>query len=747
MPIILQNREYTDIFGNIRNFYKSNAGDKQFLRLTLRESISVQTSPTITLSKDSVNNIVTWIGGNFEDEGFRVGDTILFQIYHSNGNINHTWTTPCEGVNNGQLDVASIPHWYDATAGEILVISVSGRLRQGMRMAINHVANGSQGNALSLIDGEATQCIFDLTTSSPYTASFVNKQSGQFAYNATLTYGGASGIYRTYFLDIEVVNSGIYNQQWFSTNQCLKVYVETAWQSLLGEPFANQTLVVSENADSGWFDEPFNQDVVDATLIQGIDEIYFDQATTKTIIFESASLERAFGFAYISQDDSYYKNVFPNQSTLTGILTSQQPIGTLYGEALPNGGKMALSVLYINNIGGNTYEAKLKFSPDALYTQFMQQQTEQNRLFYAWLKVGNMNLLLHNDMLKENVPVGGFLPLESSCFNDHSFNNDVFNNSNADKSFYCNIEDDVAYFCSFRVDKFKTMQQFNAIVEAYNNVTQESFELQQVSFDLTQIPMQSGVMPINITTQVNSTLPNTSIKKQANLMRETSLDNIAQYGMRLHFPFLVRWEYWLQQANANGYFFPNQNKDWLNYENVGDWSVRVKVESIQDNLAFVATKEIELLPYNHNDSITSTIELVRESTGQIVNTIIEGEIMRVVATHESLAGDWEQPATWGMITIEPKESAPRWICSTIIDFDNNANNPLTPIVGDVATLSFPTPTIAKIECLFDTSKINLQNMVKFTSKIKQNCEALPIQKVTTTNVNKVTTTNIKKVTA
>lgn len=51
MPIILQNREYTDIFGNIRNFYKSNAGDKQYLRLTLKESISVQTSPLVTLSQ------------------------------------------------------------------------------------------------------------------------------------------------------------------------------------------------------------------------------------------------------------------------------------------------------------------------------------------------------------------------------------------------------------------------------------------------------------------------------------------------------------------------------------------------------------------------------------------------------------------------------------------------------------------------------------------------------------------------
>jgi hypothetical protein len=33
-------------------------------------------------------------------------------------------------------------------------------------------------------------------------------------------------------------------------------------------------------------------------------------------------------------------------------------------------------------------------------------------------------------------------------------------------------------------------------------------------------------------------------------------------------------------------------------------------------------------------------------------------------------------------------------------------------------LSFPSPTIAKFECFFDPNKINLENGVKFTTKIK-----------------------------
>ena len=92
--------------------------------------------------------------------------------------------------------------------------------------------------------------------------------------------------------------------------------------------------------------------------------------------------------------------------------------------------------------------------------------------------------------------------------------------------------------------------------------------------------------------------------------------------------------------------------------------------------------------------------------------------MRVRGTHTLTSGNWNQSSVWGMITIEPYESAQRWICSSIIPFDNNASNPLTPITGLLASLTFPSINVAVFECFFDSTKINLSNGVKFTSKIK-----------------------------
>jgi len=45
-------------------------------------------------------------------------------------------------------------------------------------------------------------------------------------------------------------------------------------------------------------------------------------------------------------------------------------------------------------------------------------------------------------------------------------------------------------------------------------------------------------------------------------------------------------------------------------------------------------------------------------------------------------------------------------------------NPLSPLSGNLCDVSFPNFNQVKLTCLFDPSIVNLQNGVKFTSKIK-----------------------------
>ena len=140
---------------------------------------------------------------------------------------------------------------------------------------------------------------------------------------------------------------------------------------------------------------------------------------------------------------------------------------------------------------------------------------------------------------------------------------------------------------------------------------------------------------------------------------------------------------------------------------------------IKNGLNFQFTNDLIIKDYDSDANIFQEIELYIESTAQNVQVIVDGELHRIIATHTNLdASAWDVSNIWGMITIEPTESSPRWICSTIIDIDGNTLNPLSPITGLTATLTFPTPDVAQIECFFDPGKINLTNGVKFTTKIK-----------------------------
>jgi hypothetical protein len=93
-----------------------------------------------------------------------------------------------------------------------------------------------------------------------------------------------------------------------------------------------------------------------------------------------------------------------------------------------------------------------------------------------------------------------------------------------------------------------------------------------------------------------------------------------------------------------------------------------------------------------------------------------------------------------MITVEPTESSPRYIVSTVVPYDYNPSNPLEPISGTLVNITYPSPDVAVMECYFNANMLDLSNGVKFTTKIK-GCAGTEYlsQKITTTLIDKETT--------
>ena len=170
--------------------------------------------------------------------------------------------------------------------------------------------------------------------------------------------------------------------------------------------------------------------------------------------------------------------------------------------------------------------------------------------------------------------------------------------------------------------------------------------------------------------------------------------------------------------NVSTAFYPNYNKNWEQYDNVANWQIQVTL-TLTDTagLESIASTLYPVRDYDAESNIDSGIALVRVSTGQPISQIPYNEVVKVVALHKNLTGNWAGDL-WGAITVEPFEQAPRWLCSSVIDTDNNQNNPLSPVTGTKISIDTSTPDIAGLECYLDASKIALDDGVKITSKIK-----------------------------
>lgn len=751
MPIIQKTKTFADIFGGSTNFLQVNTGDSFTFELEIDESISVTSGNGNTINNNATLDIITWLGGSWAEEGFRAGDGIQITIYNTQtGAVSGLQLTTIDYIQDEEMKVnATTSTWYDFQT-EAVMIFVTSRAREGMELSVNFVANGSQGNEFSLLDGEPTRFNFDFKNNPGpvYNGIAFGDRSGQFNIVANCELTGSTSALRTYVLTISATLPDIYNANFFNFNNCLKLYARMNWESLLGEPFDNLESIYNDDADTGWFDMGFNSAPVDATLIQGVNELAFDSPTAGNFIIETTSNDYAFGSAYISGDENYYKNQPESQSNLSMIIPTQIPtLGTPINSFQIQGRGYTLTIHAVIT-SGNQRIVSFTFDPNSTFASYMQSRPEGDRKMYIWARFGNTNVLVFQDQMTSAPAVTKVQTFLRSGYLDHSEN--ITSVTGVDMNYSGNVEDDIAFVGVWRTRFSEQTTYFRIGIEAFHVSSNESFTLQQSNISFANIPQVQGAYVVNEILPINSELPTTSVKRDAFLTRETSVDNSVGYGLKVYYPFLFNWRYWLAQANANVDFYPDQQtQNWVPYGNTGPWRLRINMEYDRAGENFQYLDEIVIKDYETNPNLIQIIELKRAIDNSVVDVIVEGEMHKIVVQNVTSSGEvWNQATTWGMITIEPTEASPRWISSTAIDFDNDTNNPLTPLSGLRCDLTFPSPDNARLECFFDPSKLNLSNGVKITGKIKGCFEdSLIVNKLTTANVQKMTTSGDEKIKA
>ena len=740
MPILIEQSNFTDVYGNITPYYISDSGDKIIAEFSIRSIIRMSSIGNPLTLDPTVNQVVSptsWI-----EEGFRVNQWLWVRIHSSGGSVlpgpNGQFWTLVNYVDDVMIDLNGIPSWYNIQNNEsVSMIAVTGFQstipirRDDMEVQINHIKNSLPNGAPSLIDGETTRSQLNglavLPVASSIVGTFVGNQSGQFVYETEITHDpiGVDGWTR-HTLKITLAQSGIYNTSWFTGAECLKLYIRILWAVVSGEPFARSECIYNKEANTGRYNEAFNSAIINGIMIQGLSTLDYCVPTTADIIVDGEIIGIGMGACYFPTDTAYYKNKPESQINLTMLLPTDiinNFFGTISSALNPDGAGFDITLDNLVQIGSIT-TATITFTPNAQFTTFMENRDDGDRLFYLWLRCGNLNLLAFADQLECAPPVGGPLPMITDYgYLDHSENIDTIDGILT--GFEVDTEDDIAYTGTFLLTKGEIYDNFSVKIEAFNTVSEDDFTLQVATFSFAGVQISGdGRYLLNESQTIVTTLPNTSLKSIARLTLEPLLDTPTEYGVRIYYPFLCRWEYWLTLNGVSVDFYPNQNKNWEQYDNIGDWIMRTELQLIKDGLAYVHDNQVIIHPYNNEDNIDSTIELFIESSNLLVNIVPENEIMKIKATHINLLGAWDVN-TWGMITIEPFESSARSICSTVVPFDNNTSNPLTSYSGNVIPIQYPLPNIAIMECRFDSSLIDLSNGVKITAKIKDRFDIIP----------------------
>jgi hypothetical protein len=747
MGVLIDSVDFLDEWGNSLTYYKGNAGDKFQAVFNIRQNIRMTSvANPLTLDPGIGMNTVQSPSISWLEEGFRVNDWVVVYIHSSGGGVIFTFWTQVQYVDDVTCDFGAIQDWYDITAGEFVSMYVVAAQysyqkveRDGLDLTFNHSKNSNPGSEFSLIDAEVTQINFTNLAGLPVGGlafgTIVGNQSGGFLIDAEVLHSAPTvGGWSYWQVKVTFCNPGQYTDgTWFFSSECLKIYSKMLWARFNGEPYARFESIFSYEGNTGFFNEPHNTSILDASLVSGISELDYCVPTDFSISVDGPITELGFGGSYRPIDNTYFKNVLPSQTSLAMIIpTTNLAVGVYNSYLNPSGAGYDVEITAINTVGSVT-TIDGTFTPNAAFSSFMDNADPNDRLFYFWIKCGNLNLLAFGSQLTCDPPVGGPLPMvQDFGYLCHSENVQEIPLIDGDKvGFIADTEDDVAYFGRFLLDKNQVYESFSVKMEAFNTSTLADFTLATVNFSFAGVPISgAGVYLLNETQGVNLTLPTTSAKREVKLILDPTIDTPTQFGVIIYAPWLLDWKYWIAQLNASVDFYPTQNKDWEQYDNLGDWTLRTELSLIKEGLAYTHANQIVDREYNAEPNIVSNIDLIIDSSNLVVGVIPIGNLMRIRSTHKNLLGPWDQLTTWGMITVESYESSPRWICSSVVDFDNNTANPLTPLSGLLINIVYPFPDVAVLECYFDPGLINLSNGVKITAKIKEGRELLDGDKTT-----------------
>lgn len=271
------------------------------------------------------------------------------------------------------------------------------------------------------------------------------------------------------------------------------------------------------------------------------------------------------------------------------------------------------------------------------------------------------------------------------------------------------------------------INNISAIIRA-EKTDGSSFELERQNFSFSGAVVQNGVQQINIEEERGFILGANNPFKDVTLKRRSDLDTGDVYGYELVYSFKIRWEDFIQLLGVNSDFyditekFDGFNHDWNRYFTGSGWSIKYVCRAEIEENDFVNELEDErtLSAWTYDDSAYWT-QLIRtydiDTDDEITGYVFTDEVVRLEVEFTKNVGDIpDLTDVEGMIEVEPYEEGGINVIRNISTFyEHEDDSPFISLTGDKLLKKEKNGNTYKFSCNIDGSK--LTGTPKITARI------------------------------
>jgi hypothetical protein len=745
MSVIVTNRNFRKQTNNEDTNFLLAAKDDVLLlsyRINIKFGFTAIQNQPITIT---AANTLTLSGGNWNEYGFIVGDTIDIDAPVPTGSpISVTVTIlDIQGgvlIHDGSLaEIGQNFPWNNGTNSGTMEVVPNVSTPEAVDVLFNLVPNFGTATANSLIDGEVNRIRFNTTGmivgANVLGTQLGNRSGGIVIDSECVRISELAGYDFTFevkirfkeWLSFEEASPN--SQPWYSGIQTIKPFTTNNIYRQLTNP--NSVLTFTDNfslGNVGNYNENYNQGnnpftfnvgyTVNSQPAAGIAW----NAPTDVAITITGSGNFQSGYI-VTLNNAPFTDRYKNKPTNFGQNTLMLQIlnGTATVFSL-SGAQWAASSIVSSVATANTITINFTLTPNSQLISLFEGFGTGDR----WLKLSatvqgsggtatannRTTLLLYNAEAVTVEPVGGEAD-EVVAFSalDH-VDVDTVTTEGAQTL----TEDDILVRAKFRLNKVRNYSAINTKIQVVRDSDGVAFDLLQKTVNALAYPLTNdNKRLINFSESTAFQLPNPN--RDAFTLAYNGVETSGNYDIDLNFPFINSWRYWIAKNNALADFLDialpqnGLNDEWVRYA-VSGYSFRLRFEFVRDGLVWFDNRVLEIQDYDLPTTITSTI-VIEDLDGNVLTGIPNNQDVIIKAIHVNNVGNWDEaPNIWGWIATRPFEQEPRRLISTEYPWASN-NLPLQPLVGELQATKTVVGDTATFEARISAGSVS-QNQTLVT---------------------------------